>query len=137
MAARCPTPGAGVKGTASRRASPGPDGLPLTPAAGARREPAMTDHHHPDPPRDDAPTPRQLRYLRELAMRVGETFATPRTKREASQAIRRLESRGRGDRHQAARDRREIHDALRGSDRDASRVRAHETTGYGATARWA
>ncbi len=36
------------------------------------------------------PTARQLRYLRRLANRAGQTFATPRTREQASWEIERL-----------------------------------------------
>ena len=39
----------------------------------------------------DRPTRRQLAYLRSLATRTGQTFAYPRTRREASREIQRLE----------------------------------------------
>ena len=51
----------------------------------------MTDHHHPDPPRPEPPSRKQLRYLRELASRTGRTFVPPKTKREASKAIAELQ----------------------------------------------
>ena len=38
----------------------------------------------------DRPTRRQLAYLRSLANRAGQTFAYPRTRREASREIQRL-----------------------------------------------
>ncbi len=96
----------------------------------------MTDHHHPgfQVPERDRPTRAQLRYLRELAMQSGQSFTPPRTKSQASDAIRRLKS--------ARAARRGGDAALRASyDRDGSHtgtaVRDDETTGYGATARWA
>ena len=42
--------------------------------------------------RSNQPTPRQLQYLRTLAERSGTTFASPRTRGEASREIRRLEA---------------------------------------------
>jgi hypothetical protein len=39
---------------------------------------------------DFPPTFKQLRYLRTLAGRAGQTFATPRTRAQASAEIRRL-----------------------------------------------
>ena len=56
-----------------------------------------TNPHHPKasmtstPNLVDRPTRRQLAYLRSLATRTGQTFAYPRTRREASREIQRLE----------------------------------------------
>ena len=43
--------------------------------------------------RSDPPTPKQLRELRRLADRNGETFASPTTNGEASAEIKRLRER--------------------------------------------
>jgi len=45
----------------------------------------------------EKPSARQLRYLRVLAERCGESFVYPRTKAEASAEIGRLKGRGRSD----------------------------------------
>jgi hypothetical protein len=42
--------------------------------------------------RFNQPTSRQLKYLRTLAERTATTFASPRTRGEASREIRRLEA---------------------------------------------
>jgi hypothetical protein len=96
----------------------------------------MTEHHHPgfQVPERDRPTRAQLRYLRDLAMQSGQSFTPPKTKAEASDAIRRLK--------RARTTRRGGDAALRAAyDSDGARrgtaVRDHEITGYGATARWA
>ena len=41
---------------------------------------------------DHPPPFKQLRYLRTLASRAGQTFATPRTRADASTEIRRLKA---------------------------------------------
>ena len=82
---------------------------------------------------DVPPSFKQLRYLRTLATRAGQTFATPHTRAEASAEIRRLRSvRSAGftfaERHaeQAAR---EVHG-------DVAIVQAWELAGHGSTATW-
>jgi len=79
------------------------------------------------------PTPKQLRYLRHLALRSGRTFATPKTKAKASQAIRQLERAPRSTRVERDLDRR---GPLDGAQR-ASAIRDDELVGWGASARWA
>jgi hypothetical protein len=84
----------------------------------------------------NAPTKRQLSYLRSLASERGESFTYPETAAEASREIKRLLGRERDsysvrrlEREQISRDM-----AVRG---DAASVRESETTGYGSSARWA
>ena len=84
----------------------------------------------------NAPTKRQLNYLRSLANSRGESFTYPQTSVEASREIERLLGRQPGshierriEREQISRDM-----ASRG---DAASVRDFETTGYGSSARWA
>lgn len=82
----------------------------------------------------ERPTRRQLAYLRSLAQSRGQTFSYPTTKRQASQEIRRLL----GVPADSSRDHRiETHRlATTPTPGDATRVRADETTGYGAHAHW-
>ena len=47
--------------------------------------------------RAEKPSVKQLRYLRALAERCGESFVYPRTRAEASAEIERLKGRGRSD----------------------------------------
>ena len=84
----------------------------------------------------NAPTKRQLSYLRSLATSRGESFTYPQTSAEASREIDRLQGRKpsgyierRIERKQISRDM-----TVRG---DAASVRNFETTGYGSSARWA
>ena len=56
----------------------------------------MSDHSHPQSTRGDAPpTAKQERYLRTLAEKRGVSFVPPRTRTEASRAIRELLRRSR------------------------------------------
>lgn len=84
---------------------------------------------------DPRPTPKQLRYLRSLALQRGETFAVPATKAEASREIRRLRSRKRSSKAELYHDRNEVSKGLSSSP-DAARVRDDEITGYGSSATW-
>lgn len=81
------------------------------------------------------PTSKQLRWLRILAQHKGETFATPRTRAEASREIARLRSRRSSPRVERAQERDDISWGLAESG-PASAVRADEIAGYGASAHW-
>ena len=87
------------------------------------------------------PTPRQLKELRRLALRLGETFAIPDTKGEASTQIERLRARlCCGDSADRRNTQGEDLRAIRGRFLEctpASSVREDEVTGYGSSARWA
>lgn len=86
---------------------------------------------------DDRPTPKQLRYLRTLAERTGQTFAYPRDGWQASREIRRLKAQKPSSRLEARLERRAISDAIARGPRDAARVDLdHETAGYGSSATW-
>ena len=92
--------------------------------------------------RTDPPTGKQLGYLRQLAIQLGQSFAYPRTSAEASAEIRRLRASQRGrdsglDRRDERRERREIQRDLQLRAGDAARVDLdREATGYGASATW-
>jgi hypothetical protein len=84
----------------------------------------------------DRPTRRQLAYLRSLASRTGQTFAYPRTRREGSREIQRLERARSSTRVERSIERKDIADAIaRGPDDDAA-VRLDEVAGFGSTATW-
>jgi hypothetical protein len=83
------------------------------------------------------PTDKQLSYLRALALRAGQTFTPPKTKANASREINRLRSAEPASRQQRHDERREIGQDLARGDGANAAVQAHETTGYGSTARWA
>jgi hypothetical protein len=95
----------------------------------------MTDHH-PQPAGPPA-TPRQQRYLRQLAMQRGISFVPPRTCFEASSLIDELKRRAPDS---AADRRREIRavqdDMARRRGDDARVIEGLETTGYGSSATW-
>jgi hypothetical protein len=82
---------------------------------------------------DLPPSFKQLRYLRTLATRAGQTFATPHTRAEASDEIRRLKSvRSAGFTFaelQAEQAAREVHG-------DLAIVQAWEIAGHGSNCRW-
>jgi hypothetical protein len=82
------------------------------------------------------PTPKQLRYLRELAQRPGTTFTSPRTRREASQELERMRGRTASPGFERRPDRRGVQDALT-TRTPARSVHADEVSGYGVSARWA
>ena len=82
------------------------------------------------------PTAKQLAYLRALAERAGQTFAVPRTSRDASAEIRRLKATPADSRVERRIERDEIADALAAGPHDAARVVPSELTGYGSSATW-
>jgi len=82
------------------------------------------------------PTSKQLAYLRALAERTGQTFATPRTRRGASVAIRRLKAAPPESRLERMIERDEIADAIGAGAEDSVRVTRNEVTGYGSSATW-
>ena len=90
----------------------------------------------------DQPTAKQLAHLRQLAARLGQSFAYPHTRAQASAEIQRLRSAQRGrdagiDRQTERRERRAIQRDLQERAGDATRVDLErEVTGYGANATW-
>jgi hypothetical protein len=82
------------------------------------------------------PTPKQLKYLRDLAVARGQSFAYPASAAEASREIERLLGVGptpRADRRRAAR---AISAEMAERRGDAARVRPSEIGGYGSDAHW-
>jgi hypothetical protein len=82
------------------------------------------------------PTPSQLRYLRDLAERTGQTFAMPHTTVEASREIQRMRGLPRSSRAERQVERREVQREIAERPHDAAAVREHEVSGYGANATW-
>ena len=82
------------------------------------------------------PTPRQLRYLRSLAERTGQTFTYPKTFADAGREIDRLKQ-ARPSSHGELEVEREIADAVAVGEQDAARVREDEISGHGSSATWA
>jgi hypothetical protein len=85
----------------------------------------------------DAPTQKQLRYLRLLAKRTGQTFQTPQSRAEASREIRRLRRQPRSHRGEVAAERLAISRELAERPEDGVAPRSHEVAGFGSSARWA
>ena len=82
------------------------------------------------------PTTKQLAYLRALAERTGQTFATPRTSREASAEIWRLNATPSESRLERRIERDEIADAIGTGAQDSVRVTRSEVTSHGSSATW-
>ncbi len=84
---------------------------------------------------DQPPTTKQLRYLRNLAMQRGESFAYPQTTAQASSEIERLKGRRRASYVERRIESEQIsHEmAARGG---AAAVREFEISGYGSSAHW-
>ena len=87
------------------------------------------------------PTAKQMRYLRDLANRLGETFAYPKTRREAAAEIDRLKKLSRGrervlDRDTARRERLATSRDLAENFGGATAFRPGEVSGYGSSATW-
>ncbi len=87
-------------------------------------------HHH------KKPSAKQLRFLRSLAERCGESFAYPATTAEASAEIDRLKTRRRTSRADRRREVTEVRQAMASRGSDATAVRAAEIGGYGSGATW-
>ncbi len=79
-------------------------------------------------PSSEAPTPRQLRYLRALAEKTGTTFVSPSTRAQASSEIDRLSRLPREPRRRdIVEDDRAVY---------ATAVQAEEVVGFGSSATW-
>ena len=86
---------------------------------------------------EQRPTAKQLACLRALADRVGQTFAYPRTRRQASAEIQRLRAQKPTSRVERRIERREIADAIARGPNDAADIDLdRDVTGYGSTATW-
>jgi len=95
----------------------------------------MTEHQPASagPP----PTPKQQRYLRQLALQRGVSFVPPRTRAEASRAIGELKRRAPEPVADRRREVRGVQDDMATRRGDSARVRHEiETEGYGSTASW-
>jgi len=94
--------------------------------------PGGMTNSHPQPAK---PTTKQIRYLKALAGKRGETFTYPQTRAEASAEIKRLKSR----KIQPVAERRfEASRPPRWSEiqGDKAQTWAFEVEGYGSTAQW-
>ena len=98
----------------------------------------MTEHHpqtsHSAGP---LPTPRQQRYLRQLALQRGVSFVVPKTRAQASRAIDTLKRRRPEPLADRRREIRAIQDDMARNRGDSAKVlEGVETTGYGSSATW-
>jgi hypothetical protein len=84
----------------------------------------------------EEPTARQLRCLRAMTEITGTTFATPKTKREASAMITAMHRRRRSLPSEIRNERQEVSEAIRAGRSDATRIRPCELRGYGSNASW-
>jgi hypothetical protein len=91
---------------------------------------------NPQPHPSNPPTPKQLRYLRDLALGRGQTFAYPETFDEADRQIKRLLKVKRTSGADRRREARAISAEMAERRGDAARVRDHELGGYGSNCRW-
>jgi len=97
----------------------------------------MTDHHPQTSHRaGPPPTPRQQRYLRQLALERGVSFVPPQTRSEASRLIDELKRRPPEPRSDRRREIRGVQDDLACGRGDGARVREFEISGYGSSATW-
>ena len=87
-------------------------------------------------PHTKKPTSKQLRYLRDLAERCGESFAYPANSAQASAEIERLLGRKRSDRGEHRREVAEVRRAMSEGGGDAAAYRRSEVAGYGSSATW-
>jgi len=82
------------------------------------------------------PTSKQLRYLRDLALRCGESFSYPGTVAEASAEIERLKGRKRSGAGERRREARQVTRDLAELRGDAASITPAEISGYGGECRW-
>ena len=97
----------------------------------------MTDPQTPSPAEGPPPTAKQLRYLKQLALERGVSFAYPATRAQASaqiQALKRRQPDRHGDRR---RERLEVSRDMARHGGDDARVRDHEVSGWLGSATWA
>jgi hypothetical protein len=87
-------------------------------------------------PQSSKPTTKQVKYIKDLARKRGETFTFPQTRAQASAEIKRLLAR---ESLTPAERRREAFEArCEAGERhgDAAAVRGDEVSGYGSSATW-
>jgi hypothetical protein len=98
----------------------------------------MTNHHQQATrPSGPAPTPRQQRYIRQLALARGVSFVIPRTRAQASRLIDELKRRSSQPRTDRAREIRGVQDDMATGRGDAAQVHEdREVAGYGSSATW-
>lgn len=82
------------------------------------------------------PTPRQLSYLKDLALGRGQSFAYPATFAEADRQIKRLLKVKRTNPADRRREAKTVKAEMAEGRGGAARVRRDELAGYGSRARW-
>ena len=87
--------------------------------------------------RSNKPTPKQLRYLRQLAERTATTFAMPTDIEQASAEITRLLKLTPSSRADRTREKRAVQRDLAERPDDATAIRSTDVVGYGSSTRWA
>jgi hypothetical protein len=111
------------------------DDTPLGPLDGDYVRPA--EPYVPDDYDEPRPTAKQLKYLRALASRAGQTFTYPKTASQASAEIRRLQKQHRSSRLEVQIERKHIADQVARGPVSAANVDLdRETEGYRSTATW-
>jgi hypothetical protein len=82
------------------------------------------------------PSPKQLRYMKDLALAVGESVTYPKTKAQASAEIKRLLARKRLTVAERGREKFEARREDGERHGDSAAVRPDEIGGYGSRATW-
>jgi hypothetical protein len=82
------------------------------------------------------PTSKQLRYLRNLALSTGGSFAYPKTFEDADRQIRRLRRQKRTPAAERRRETKAVRRAMSERRGDSASVRESEIGGYGSSATW-
>ena len=92
----------------------------------------MTDPQH----RHKKPSAKQLRFLRSLAERCGESFTYPATAAQASAEIERLKAGRRTPRAERRHEVAEVRRAIASRGGDSAAIRPVEVGGYASSAAW-
>ncbi len=82
------------------------------------------------------PTSKQLRYLKNLALSIGESFTYPKTFEDADRQIRRLRRKKRTPAADRRRETQAVRRAMAEGRGDDASVRPGEIGGYGSSATW-
>lgn len=97
----------------------------------------MTDPQTPNHPAGGPPTVKQLRYLKQLALERGVSFAYPATSAQASAEIQKLKRQRADSYSERRRERLEVSRDMARHRGDDARIRDHETVGWLGSATWA
>ncbi len=83
------------------------------------------------------PTPKQLDYLKDLAMKTGQSFPYPQSSAEAGVQIKRLRRARRTPAAERRRETRQVRQDFADRRGGSAAVRPSEIGGYGSSATWA